>query len=518
MSENFSRSTRLHKAAVSGRGGVVAAQNQRAADIGAGVLRQGGNAVDAAIATSFALGTLEPWMSGLGGGGIMVVYLAKERKVQVVDFTLVAPQGLDPATYALAKDGSASDLFGWPLVVEDRNVKGPHSIAVPGQVAGMELALKTFGSWSWSQVLAPAIEQADRGIMVDWFSTLKVAAAARDFAVQPTTRATYLPDGFPLTPDMNNRPQRIKLGNLPQTLRRLASAGARDYYEGDIAKALVKDLKAAGSTIGLEDLRRYRAGIVDPLTFDYGATTIHATPGLTAGPTLQQAMQRIKGRLGGKAPDGAAFLAIAEAIMAANADRFAAMGDSKATTCTSHLNVVDAAGNMVALTQTLLSLFGSRVMLPETGIMMNNGIMWFDPRPGRPNSVAAGKRPLCNMCPIVATRAGEGWFALGASGGRRILPAVLQLAAFIADYGMDLETAFHQPRIDVSGTEGITGDQGLAEAVVQYLGGRHKTVLAPRTADPLMFACPSAVLRDAASGLAQGIAEITAPWAGAAAA
>ena len=127
------------------------------------------------------------------------------------------------------------------------------------------------------------------------------------------------------------------------------------------------------------------------------------------------------------------------------------MGDKPTNTCTTHFCAADSEGNMVALTQTLMSLFGSCVMLPKTGITMNNGMLWFDPEPNRPNSIAPGKRPLCNICPVVVTKDGKPWFCIGASGGRRIVPAVTQLSLMLIDRGLDVETAFHQPRIDVSG-------------------------------------------------------------------
>src|SRR5262249_16345850 len=141
------------------------------------------------------------------------------------------------------------------------------------------------------------------------------------------------------------------------------------------------------------------------------------------------------------------------------------MGDRDTPSCTTHFCVADGEGNLVALTQTLLSLFGSRVVLPETGILMNNGIMWFDPRPGEPNSVAPGKRPLSNMCPFGATREGPGWFALGAWGGRRIRPAGAQLASFLIAHGLALERAFPPPRIDVPGGEPVSVDLRMPAAI-----------------------------------------------------
>jgi gamma-glutamyltranspeptidase/glutathione hydrolase len=132
-------------------------------------------------------------------------------------------------------------------------------------------------------------------------------------------------------------------------------------------------------------------------------------------------------------------------------ERLKTLGDKPNNTSTTHFCAADSEGNMVALTQTLMSLFGSCVMLPKTGITMNNGMLWFDPEANRPNSIAAGKRPLCNICPVVVVKDGQPWFCIGASGGRRIVPAVTQLSLMLIDRGLDVETAFHQPRVDVSG-------------------------------------------------------------------
>ncbi len=192
--------------------------------------------------------------------------------------------------------------------------------------------------------------------------------------------------------------------------------------------------------------------------------------------------------------------------------------DARDPGCTTHLAVVDRAGTMVSLTQTLLSLFGSKVVSPQTGILLNNGIMWFDPRPGRPNSMAPGKRPLANMCPVIATRHGKPWLALGASGGRRILPAVLQIASMLIDGGLDLETAFHEPRIDVSGEPHVTADRRLPPDVLAALAARFEVHRATPSLHPNLFACPTAVQRDPLSGEARAMTDPFQPVAGAAAA
>ena len=143
-------------------------------------------------------------------------------------------------------------------------------------------------------------------------------------------------------------------------------------------------------------------------------------------------------------------------------ERLKTLGDKPNNTSTTHFCAADSEGNMVALTQTLMSLFGSCVMLPKTGITMNNGMLWFDPEPDRPNSIAPGKRPLCNICPVVVVKDGKPWFCIGASGGRRIVPAVTQLSLMLIDRGLDVETAFHQPRVDVSGVGPIRVNRDAA--------------------------------------------------------
>jgi gamma-glutamyltranspeptidase/glutathione hydrolase len=176
---------------------------------------------------------------------------------------------------------------------------------------------------------------------------------------------------------------------------------------------------------------------------------------------------------------------------------------------------------MVALTQTLLSLFGSKVVLPETGVLMNNGINWFDPRAGLPNSIGPGKRPLSNMLPLVALDGDAPWLAIGASGGRRILPAVMQLVSFQADFGLSLEAAFARPRIDAGVAGQIAVDPlmepTIREALAAGAAGKFAIVERRRDPYPLAFACPVAVAIESRSGDRVAMTEIAQPWAGAAA-
>jgi gamma-glutamyltranspeptidase/glutathione hydrolase len=508
----------VRKPAARSRGGIVVSQNQRAAEIGARVLADGGNAVDAAVATGFALAALEPWNSGLGGIGFMVIWQARERRAHVVDFGPVSARRLDPSAFPLVEGAIGGDLFGWPRVAEDRNVHGPLSIAVPGHVDGLGLAHERFGSLPWDAVLAPAIEQAERGMPVDWFATLRVAMTARELARYPTTVPGWLPGGLPPVTPPGAEPARVRAPNLAETIRRLAVAGRRDFYEGAIAQKLAADLERLGSPLRADDLAAYRARLVEPLAFEHGGARVFTSGGLTAGPTLAKALSIVaRANLRGTAPGPEAYAAYADGLSAAYEERFATMGDVREpeTACTTHLNVVDADGNAVALTQTLLSLFGSKMLMPETGILMNNGNMWFDPRPGGPNAIGAAKRPLSNMCPAVATRDGAPWLAIGASGGRKIVGAVAQLISFMTDFGMDLESAAHQPRIDVSGEAAVRVDTRLDDAVADALAKHHPVRRAEHTVLPVAYACPCAI-RIEPDGERVGITDVMTPGSGAA--
>ncbi len=518
MLDHLVQNWSVRKPAAQSRGGIVATQNRVAGEAGAKILAAGGNAVDAAVATGLALAAVEPWNSGLGGVGFMLVYVAKENRVEVVDFGPISPRALDPAAYPLT-GGFTSDLFTWPTVKDDRNVHGPASFAVPGHVDGLSLALEKFGTMRFADVIRPAVALADLGIAVDWYLTLKVATMTRELARYPSTKEIWLPGGYPPVTAAGAPLGRLVLKGLAATMRRLADAGPRDFYEGDVAASIVRDVKAMGGDLALEDLRNYRARIVKPLETEYRGAQLALTPGLTAGPTMQRVLaqlQDVKLRSGG--PHADAFVAYARVLREGYAERLATMGetsDHRDPSTTTHLNVVDRHGNMVALTQTLLSVFGSKVVLPSSGVLMNNGIMWFDPRPGTPNSLAPAKRPLTNMSPMIARRDGKAWFAIGASGGRKILPAVFQIASYLIDHGMSLEDAFHQPRIDASGGDTVSVDPRLPEPIRKALSEQFPTLDTELVVYPTNYACPSSVLRDPNGGMHYGMSDVMSPWSGA---
>ncbi|TQE99866.1 MAG: gamma-glutamyltransferase [Spiribacter salinus] len=514
MSLNLSHSMETRKTVIETEHGVVAAQHRLAAIAGAEVLAAGGDAVDAAVATSFVIGVLEPWMSGPAGGGAMMLWRADQGQALALNHGMRAPRGLNPADYPLSGRGAAGDLFPWDHVVDDRNVQGATAIAVPGVVDGLGQAHARFGRMPWAELLSPAIEHAKRGLLVDWFAALIIASCTRELAKDTDAAALFLEDGqWPTISGWTAlADKRLDQSRMADSLDQIARHGARALYDGDLGAAMAGDVQAKGGYLSVDDLKAYSAEFHKPLSFGYRDARFHVTPGLTAGPTFRETFARLLDSSMGDAPGPDSYAAMAEALKYAYARRLDSMGDTgespDAPGCTTHFSVVDRQGNMVAQTQTLLSIFGSRVVSPSTGLLMNNGIMWFDPVQGRPNSLGPDKRCLMNVCPVIGEQ-GDRRFAFGASGGRKILGAVAQLSSFVTDFGMDLSDTFHQPRIDMSGNR-LIADEFLPSDVLTRLRQTHDLAMTRRTIFPYAFACPAGVMRRGDRN--SGCTEIMSPW------
>ena len=514
----------LTKPSASGQHGIVVSQNREAAEAGAAILEAGGNAADAAVAACFALAAVEPWNSGLGGIGFALVLKANETRAQVVDFGPVAPHRADPADYPLT-GAMKKDLFTWPEVVGDKNIHGPLSFCIPSSVAGYAKLQESFGSgMPVSDLLAPAIALAKRGMAQDWYTTLKISSSASVLRLYEESARIYLPGGLPPVPPYQGEAGFFTLGNLGATLERLAKAGLRDFYEGETARLLVADIAKAGGVVDSEDLANCQATLREAPVIDWrGSHQIHTAGGLTAAPTLAQVVAGMdSAALPESGPDAAWFSQLSAVMREAYASRLEGLGAATAKepgdTCTTHLTVVDGEGNLVSVTTTLLSSMGSRVVLPETGILMNNGMMWFDPRPGSANAIAPGARPLCNMCPVIVTPTDGSWprIAGGASGGRRILASVYQMLAWSLDFGMDVDTAAHQARIDVSGPGSTSADQRLRDDVLDALEQAGNLSIVEHGVLPINFACPNFIV--ASPRQAEGCSDVVSPWSAAVAA
>jgi gamma-glutamyltranspeptidase/glutathione hydrolase len=383
--------------------------------------------------------------------------------------------------------------------------------------------LRQWGRLPLAEIIAPAIALARRGLPQDWYTGVKIANSARVIRQYPTTAAVYLPDGLPPVPPYQGTPGFFRQGNLPATLERLGQAGLRDLYEGEIAAAIAADVKALGGVLSAEDLRHCQPRTWPAEEIGWRGRTLQLTGGLTAAPTLKRVLEQMGDAPypdrphAGAAPSAAWYVALARAMKAAYAERLTGLGESEpdaAQSCTTHLSVCDAEGTTVAMTTTLMSSMGSRVLLPQSGILLNNGMMWFDPRPGTPNSIAPGKRPLCNMLPIMLTTGGKPFLAGGASGGRRIMAAVFQLMTFIADFGMSVDDAAHHPRIDVSSVDTVSADRRLPAAVLDALAAEGTLEVVEHGAVPINFACPNVIVQHP-DGTRSGISDAASPWSAA---
>lgn len=494
------------------RRGVVAAQHTLAARAGAAMLDAGGNAVDAAVATAFALNAVEPWMCGLGGSGFMVAWLAGQRRAVALDFQGVLAGATDLADYPVDLDLPTTPM-GFPTVVDRANVEGYKSITVPGAVAGLSHALSRFGTRRMAEALDPAIRIAERGIDVDWFTMLQIALCARVLARDPVSAAIYLPDGHPRMAET-----RLTIPRLAETLREIAAGGVDCFYRGALAERIVADLQAGGSRITAADFAAYEVLEYDPMHAEHRGYSIY-TPGESSGGLRQRDfLAHVAGAMPAPpaAPTPETWVLWAEALDAcwkAHKIRNGVLTEQGA--CTSSMSAVDADGNMVALTYTLLNRFGSGVTLPSTGMLMNDGVSYFDPRPGYPTTMAGGKRiNSSNICPTVGVRDGQALFAVGASGGNLIMPAVSQVVALMTDFGMSVEEAVHHPRIDASDRGSVRADPRLGEAVIAALEDRSPVEVAQLLVYPKLYACISAVSRDPRTGECAGLNDPSQPIGG----
>ena len=498
--------------------GLVAAEHPVGARVGARILEAGGNAVDAAVATAFAMTVVEPFMSTIGGSGTMLVHLEKKGETVALDFNGQAPARAGEAMFRLI-GGVADAVFAWPGVENAANEYGYLSVAVPGSVAGLALALERWGTMELADALQPAIALARAGFEPDWYQALTTARHLDELAPFPEAARIYLRDGRWIhRPPSMEAGDRVSYPDLARSLALIAKEGPAAFYRGAIAQAIHDEMKAHGGLITTDDLAAYEVRVASPLTGRYRDLDLVLSPGATGGITALEMLNILAelppGQVGWETTGG--LHVRAEASRRAFDDRFEHLGDAAVvkapweelasktyakavaaglrvaraaprrrgtrgagTDCTTHISVVDRQRNMVALTHTAVSLFGSRVVVPGTGILLNNGMIWFDPEPGKPNSVAPGKRALVNMVPLLAFRKGEPYLTLGAPGGRRIISAVPQVLANLAAGRGSLQAAIEAPRLHDEGGELLVDDRVGEKALTGLRRLGHRVV--PRT-------------------------------------
>jgi len=481
---------------------IVASNNRLAAEVGAEIMKQGGNAIDAAVATGFALAVAFPEAGNLGGGGYMVIRLADGR-VAALDYRETAPLAATRDMYI----GANGKLTG-------ESVFGPRASGVPGAVAGMLEAHRKYGVLPLAKVLAPAIRLASDGFLVD--STLVRSLADEKYRIESFAgKSVFFPNGAP--PPIGSR---LRQPQLARTIRLISDSGAAVFYRGSIADSIAAQMRRDGGLITKADLARYRPVWREPIRSSYRGYSLISMPPSSSGGITVTEMLNILEAYGPPAPFGTAerVHAVASASQRAFVDRNSKLGDpafvrvplstltSKSyaravarsisrdhadpTTGvasrmgegneTTHYSVVDQSGNAVAATTTLNDLYGSGVYVSGAGFFLNDEMDDFTTQPGTPNmfgliqgaanSIAPGKRMLSAMSPtIVLDPKGNLLLVTGARGGPRIISATSQIILNVIDHRMSLADAMSAPRMH---------HQALPDSIRLETGGFDPAVIA----------------------------------------
>ena len=468
---------------VRARHGMVVAMESIATDVGVSVLQKGGNAVDAAVAVGFAMAVTHPYAGNIGGGGYMLIRLADGRTT-FIDFRERAPERATRNMYLDAQGNLTRD-----------SIEGWRSSGVPGSVRGFEMANTKYGTRTWAENLAPAVELATKGYPVS-YALSEGLKASRDLAADPESRRVFQRDG-----KFFDVGETLVQPNLAHTLQQIAANGPNEFYEGATARRFAVEMAKHGGLISLSDLKNYRAVERTPLLGAYkGYTVITAPPSSSGGIALLEMLGILEGT-GYETAGAASASAIhyeAEAMRRAYADRNEYIGDpdfvknpiaglldkaylaklratidpERATPSaqvrpgrpsgtekleTTHYSVVDSAGNAVAVTYTLNGGYGNGITVPGLGFLLNNEMDDFASKPGSPNmfglvqgetnAIAPGKRPLSSMTPTILLKDGKLFMTVGAPGSSRISTAVAQVILNVVDFGMNVQDAIDAPRV-----------------------------------------------------------------------
>lgn len=463
------------------RNGMVVSDHAIASQVGAEVLWDGGNAVDAAVAAAFALAVVHPTAGNLGGGGFLLYRPVKGEPV-FHDFRETAPAAARPDMF-LREGRYLPQLHHW----------GGLSVGVPGSVAGLHAAWKEHGRLPWARLLQPAVDLASEGFLVSAGLARSLERVHDDLVRLPTSRAQFTRDGKPYAlGDL------LVQKDLARTLSRIAERGPSAFYEGEVARRLVEEVRVRGGVMTRGDLRAYRPLRREPVRGTYrGFEVLSAPPPSSGGVALLEMLNVLEGYgLGEKGYGSAATVhLLVEAMRRAYADRALHLGDpgsdpglplarllskehagqlrrtideDRASVSspdrfewpepehTTHLSVVDSERNAVSLTTTLEDRYGSRIVVPGAGFLLNNEMGDFNPGPGltdatgligtAANLAGPGKRMLSSMAPTILVRDGSPALVLGSLGGRRIIASVLLVILNVVDFGLNVQEAVEAPR------------------------------------------------------------------------
>ncbi len=469
---------------VSAEHGMVVTSQHLASEVGADILKKGGNAIDAAVAVGYALAVTNPCCGNIGGGGFATIHLADGRDL-FLNFREKAPLAATENMYLDAKGE----------VVPDLSLKGYLAVGVPGTVLGLDTMLKKYGTLTRDQVMAPAIKLADEGFALDQGDVDILATGTKSFAAEPNVAETFLNVDAPWkTGDVFIQKK------LAATLKQISSDGPDAFYKGPIADQLVAAIAAHGGILAKKDFEDYTVEELPPVHCSYrGYEVISSPPPSSGGTTLCEILNIVEGYpLGQMGFHSAASIHVmTEAMRHAFVDRNFDLGDpdfvknpierltskdyaaairgkidpNKASnsqdvspgtpphegTQTTHYSIVDKDGNAVAVTYTLNAYFGAKVIAGDTGFFLNDEMDDFTTKPGvanmfglvqgKTNVIAPGKRPLSSMSPTIVKKDGKTFMVLGSPGGSRIITIVLETIINVVDHGMQVQEAVNMPRL-----------------------------------------------------------------------
>jgi gamma-glutamyltranspeptidase / glutathione hydrolase len=482
----------LSHSVLTSRRGMVTANHRLAAEAGALILDRGGNAIDAAVATSFAIGVVEPAMSGVGGRGYMLIHAPRRAVSVAIDGHERAPRAATPDMFA-PTDGRAQITAGWgPLtpVQGDANATGHLAVAVPGVVAALAIAHRHYGSLAWKTLLEPAIALAGEGFEVTVSLAALIARHRPKLARFAATAAVFLPSGHAPAPG-----DRLVQSDLAGSLRSIAERGPAEFYTGAIARAIAAEMARAGGRLSERDLAEFAAREwAQPLRGTYNTHTVLTLPESTGGITLLQILNLLEGYpLQSLDACGSEHLHLMlEAMRVAFADRLNVVDDPatravpfdglaskgfadarrqtirreaasaevqpgdawpfNADRDTTHFCVVDGEGAIVSMTQSIIDAFGSGVVVPGAGILLNSAMHNFNPVPGGVGSIAPWKRSAHYGTPTIVLRPdGQPLLAIGGAGGTKITTGVAQVLVGVVDHGLGMQEAIQAPRVHNEG-------------------------------------------------------------------
>lgn len=494
-----------------GENGVVASAKPEASEVGIEIMKKGGNAIDAAVATAFALGVVEPNASGLGGGGFMMIRFAETGEEVFLDFREIAPGNATEDLYELDADGK---------VLNQAQTVGGLAAGVPGEVAGLLLALDKYGSMSRDEVMKPAIDLAEGGFVVTQNFADMIVDNFEKINKFDATKAIYLNNGLPLEVGTT-----LKNPDLANTLKIISEKGRDGFYKGEVAEDLVKISDETGGIITLEDLEKYEVKVRTPVKGTYrGYELISAPPSSSGGTHVIQLLNILENydlkALGHNTAESLHLWSEAARLVFADRGKYMADTDfvdvplaglaskdyakelvekidpDKAAESvefgdpykyesgsTTHFSVMDKEGNIVAVTKTINYFFGNGVTVPGRGFIMNNEMDDFNAKPGTSNSIEPYKKPLSSMTPTIVLKDGKPFLALGSPGATRIIPTVAQIISNIIDHGLGIQEAINAPRMfNMSGTLSLEGR--IPEDVVKKLEGLGQTIDIKGDLDP----------------------------------